>query len=305
MFFEKVAAGAREGCWKSGVVYYPFGMVAQSYSRENSTPNQYLYNGKELQDELDLGWLDYGARMYMPEIGKFSTIDPKAIEYYSWSPYNYTGGNPVKRVDINGENWRDVVAKASSFVASKVRSVALGIGVGLVKSIKSLINKTEVALYGEVNASVSIGGQGAAKVSGVGLDVNGSDVQLLGGKLEASSNKGISTEGNYLLKDGEKKTSAGVSVGAGAEGGYNLERVIDSKTNDVLQKTTTTTGGFGEGGVGMVTKTEVNENAVSGQTTTTVKDAVGGGVALGVGIVVRANVEIGVKVSTKKDNENK
>ncbi|HEY8936261.1 MAG TPA: DUF6443 domain-containing protein, partial [Cyclobacteriaceae bacterium] len=49
--------------------YYPFGLTFNSYSRENSLANQYKYSGKEEQDELNLGWLDYGARMYMPETG--------------------------------------------------------------------------------------------------------------------------------------------------------------------------------------------------------------------------------------------
>lgn len=28
--------------------YYPFGLTFNSYQRENATPNQYQYNGKEL-----------------------------------------------------------------------------------------------------------------------------------------------------------------------------------------------------------------------------------------------------------------
>jgi RHS repeat-associated protein len=58
--------------------YYPFGLVATGYRRENSTGQSFKYNGKELQDELGLGWLDYGARMYMPEIGRWGVVDPKS-----------------------------------------------------------------------------------------------------------------------------------------------------------------------------------------------------------------------------------
>jgi hypothetical protein len=48
--------------------HYPTGLTFNSYSRENATPQDYKYNGKELQDELDFGWLDYGSRMYMADI---------------------------------------------------------------------------------------------------------------------------------------------------------------------------------------------------------------------------------------------
>src|SRR5690606_14932556 len=58
--------------------YYPLGLTFNGYTRETTTPQDFKYSGKEMQDELELGWLDYGARMYLPEIGKWATIDPLA-----------------------------------------------------------------------------------------------------------------------------------------------------------------------------------------------------------------------------------
>ncbi len=84
--------------------YYPFGMTFNKYQRENSLPNSFQYNGKEKQDELGLDWLDYGARMYMPEIGRWGVADPVSESYFTYSPYNYVRNNPILRVDEVG-NW--------------------------------------------------------------------------------------------------------------------------------------------------------------------------------------------------------
>jgi len=32
-------------------------------------------------------------------------VDPLAEKYYDWTPYNYVGGNPVKRIDLFGLDW--------------------------------------------------------------------------------------------------------------------------------------------------------------------------------------------------------
>jgi RHS repeat-associated protein len=82
--------------------YYPFGLAFNSYNRENSVENNYKFNGKEEQTLLGLGWLDYGARMYMPEIGRWPKIDPKAELYFQITPYAYAANTPTNAIDPDG-----------------------------------------------------------------------------------------------------------------------------------------------------------------------------------------------------------
>ncbi|MFT5264982.1 MAG: RHS repeat-associated protein, partial [Polaribacter sp.] len=86
--------------------YYPFGMGMEgSWQGVTSTPdNKYTYNGKEMQDDLGLDWLDYGARMYDPSIGRWNAVDPLAEQYYSYSGYNYVLGNPINFIDPDGRS---------------------------------------------------------------------------------------------------------------------------------------------------------------------------------------------------------
>lgn len=81
--------------------YYPFGMKHEGYNPLAGNPSyQYKYNGKELQTES--GMYDYGARFYMPDIGRWETHDPLSELQFSHSPYSYVYGNPIMFVDPTG-----------------------------------------------------------------------------------------------------------------------------------------------------------------------------------------------------------
>ncbi len=79
--------------------YYPFGLTFNSYV--SGDENLYKYNGKEEQKET--GWYDYGARMYMADVGRWGVIDPAADEYFPISPYTYVANNPLIFIDPTGE----------------------------------------------------------------------------------------------------------------------------------------------------------------------------------------------------------
>jgi RHS repeat-associated protein len=102
IYFDDLTITHQKSKVVQGDDYYPFGLTFNSYQRENSVINDFLYNGKERQDELDLGWLDYGARMYMPEIGRWGVIDPLAEKARSWTPYRYAFNNPLRFIDPDG-----------------------------------------------------------------------------------------------------------------------------------------------------------------------------------------------------------
>ena len=82
MYFEKDHLGSIRAVLNSGGTvierndYYPFGMRHANASHPVTANNRFKFNGKEDQTVGALGLLDYGARMYDAQIGRWLGVDP-------------------------------------------------------------------------------------------------------------------------------------------------------------------------------------------------------------------------------------
>jgi RHS repeat-associated protein len=91
--------------------YYPFGLTMKSISSQatGALENKFKFNGKEEQrkefsDGSGLDYLDFGARMYDVQIGRFNTQDRFGIKYQNLNPYQYGGNNPFNSIEVNGDS---------------------------------------------------------------------------------------------------------------------------------------------------------------------------------------------------------
>lgn len=101
---------------KEQMVYFPFGTyravgnINGTYDYDPSFPDVfYTFTGQE--DDDDLGFYNYGARLYDPLLGRFispDTMVPDPNNPQSLNRYSYTLNNPLRYIDPSGNVEWDV-----------------------------------------------------------------------------------------------------------------------------------------------------------------------------------------------------
>ncbi len=81
--------------------YYPYGLEMPGRSYLSGTKAKENFTGHEL--DVESGLIYAGARYYMPNIGRWTSVDPLASAYPGWSPYNYVLNNPLRYTDPDGK----------------------------------------------------------------------------------------------------------------------------------------------------------------------------------------------------------
>ena len=186
--------------------YYPFGERWAAVAAPISD-NRHRFSGKEEQAFLSLPYVDFGARMYNPDWGRWFTQDPLAEKYYPIGQYCYCAGNPIRFSDKKGQSIKDaVVGYAVGFVTNIIPGTT---------GLRDSYTPTDAVDYNNALQTTDL----FAGVAGVTLSESGEGMMTTGtavGSLAASTTMataGASAEVTVPLA-AVGKTTALVGLGA-------------------------------------------------------------------------------------------
>lgn len=153
--------------------YLPYGQLLAN-QQATGYDERYKFTGKERDEET--GYDYFGARYYMPLLYHWTKVDPLVDDYLHISPYAYCNWNPIKYVDPDGMDSRDVIIGYSLGVLTSLIP-----GTSFLRDIYTPNSSVDynTALANVDNASLIVGsGVTAAGASGIGA---GTAITIAGG----------------------------------------------------------------------------------------------------------------------------
>jgi RHS repeat-associated protein len=128
--------------------YYPYGSTSYQAVDKiiKAAAKRYRYTAKERDEET--GFYYYGARYYVPWLGRWTTVEPQGLQDGT-NLYQFVQSQPVNHQEIDGFGWRD-------FAKGAAKGFVVGLAVGLVVA--------SLPIFG--TAALVIGGAGILITAG-------------------------------------------------------------------------------------------------------------------------------------------
>jgi RHS repeat-associated protein len=189
--------------------YYAFGL------RKVTTggTNKYLYNGKELQEEL--GEYDYGTRFYDPVIGRWDVLDPFSDDAPDITSYRYCFNNPINYTDPDGLYEVDANGNIKITDKSEINSIVSylqnnGKNSDYDQILGYIINSNN---FGFDLPGVTVNGRSQNAYQQAGNEIYASQIDALRrARLDGSRFYGVDVHTSKYLKNGEGFTLPGYGI---------------------------------------------------------------------------------------------
>jgi hypothetical protein len=156
-----------------------------------------------------------------PAVPRFTSVDPHAENYYSWSPYHYAANNPLRITDPTGEDWQDVLNGVVDGAKERIEALAHAVShpIETVKNMVTqvatpkgiLLDAADKATLGSLSTTINLG-------SAIYSDINGGDGSATGKAI------------------GETLTNVGVAA-ATAKGGQLIGKGVSNLSNTLKSAT--------------------------------------------------------------------
>jgi RHS repeat-associated protein len=172
--------------------FYAYGKRHVNSNLATHASNRYLFNGKENQTTGNLKLLDYGWRMYDPDIARWTRQDRFAEKYLSETSYSFVAGNPIRYVDHKGD---------SISVAQEYR----------VQFMSDMRN-----VFGDNTDLFSFNSSGNWVFDGKSSDLTREQRDIFRGMntlMKSKTNYGVSYESSYTSRDGSTEIDVDADTG--------------------------------------------------------------------------------------------